>query len=87
MTILLRGFSALGSCDAHLRMRTCYAGFSGFQPHPQPHPIQGGFTDWDAACPDMEWPRMTVNSNGLYVDWGKQYCYIRHPWHCMHGHM
>ncbi|CAE7450874.1 carA2 [Symbiodinium pilosum] len=36
-----------------------------------------GFTDWDAACPDMQWPSMTVNSNGLYVDWGKQYCYIR----------
>lgn len=36
-----------------------------------------GFTDWDASCPDMQWPSMTVNSNGLYVDWGKQYCYIR----------
>ena len=36
-----------------------------------------GFTDWDAGCPGTKWPTMSVDSNGLSVDWGKQNCYIR----------
>lgn len=36
-----------------------------------------GFTDWDAGCPGTTWPTMSVDSNGLSVDWGRQNCFIR----------
>ncbi|CAJ1441752.1 unnamed protein product [Effrenium voratum] len=36
-----------------------------------------GFTDWNAGCDDSRWPSMSVNSDGLRVDWGRQKCWVR----------
>ncbi|CAE7590253.1 unnamed protein product [Symbiodinium natans] len=36
-----------------------------------------GFTDWNAGCDENRWPSMSVDSNGLDVDWGRQKCWVR----------
>ena len=36
-----------------------------------------GFSDWNAGCPDTRMPSMSVDSNGMRVDWGRQKCWVR----------
>ena len=35
-----------------------------------------GFSDWSAGCPDTRTPDMTVDLNGIHVDWGRQSCWV-----------
>lgn len=36
-----------------------------------------GFTDWNAGCDENRWPSMSVGSQGIDVDWGRQRCWVR----------
>ncbi|CAE7206521.1 unnamed protein product [Symbiodinium necroappetens] len=36
-----------------------------------------GFDDWSAGCPDTTWPSLSVDSNGMHVNWGRQKCYVQ----------
>ena len=36
-----------------------------------------GFDDWSAGCPDTTWPSLSMDSNGMHVNWGRQKCYVQ----------
>ena len=39
--------------------------------------LVNGFSDWNAGCPDTRTPDMSIDGNGIHVDWGRQKCWVR----------